>query len=325
MQVLKQHKRAVLVGLLLVAVLIVSLFVFENAPKPSSAPTPSPAPTASSTPTASQTPAGSGSSSPTVSPTAQPTAEPVSNLYPGEVTQFEGQKLTPIYDYLNDLSAHPDVSIGGVQNLNQTTYRLTVTGLVNHPVEYTYSEIISNFTSYQYVAPLICVEGWSATCLWQGALVSDLIKDAGVSPDANTLIFTASDGYTTSLPLAYAAENNLSLAYKINNVTLPAAAGWPLMLIPQDQYGYKWIRWVTEIDVSNDSSYRGYWESRGYPNNASVTNPDGASPAIGVLLNPASFLLYAGVIIIAIVAYRFLVKVKRKRSGKADWRGLERS
>ncbi len=250
------------------------------------------------------------------STTVQPTPGPGSHLFPGEVTQFEGQNLTPINAYLDELSSHPDVSIGGVQVLNQSTYRLTVTGLVNQPVEYTYSDVVNNFTSYQYVAPLICVEGWSATCLWQGALVSDLIKEAGVSPNANTLIFTASDGYTTSLPLTYAEQNNLTLAYKMNNVTLTAAAGWPLMLIPQDQYGYKWIRWVTEIDVSNDSNYRGYWESRGYPNNASVTNPDGASPILLGLLSPAAFILYVGVIIVIIAVYGLVVRTKRKRSEK---------
>jgi DMSO/TMAO reductase YedYZ molybdopterin-dependent catalytic subunit len=57
----------------------------------------------------------------------------------------------------------------------------------------------------------------------------------------------------------------------MNNVTLTPEAGWPFMLIAQNQYGYKWIRWVTGIEVSNDTSYLGYWESRGYPNNATVS------------------------------------------------------
>ncbi|MGA2680664.1 MAG: molybdopterin-dependent oxidoreductase [Candidatus Bathyarchaeia archaeon] len=301
-------------SLLLVAVLIVSLFIVQNALKPSSTPKPSPAPpTISPTPTSitSPTPTALLTAAPSSLPTIPSTATPP-YLFPGEVTQYGGQNLTPVYFYLTDLSQHPDVSIEGVQVLDPTTYRLTINGLVNQSMEYTYDNIISNFTSHQNVATLLCVEGWSVTCLWQGALVSDLIKDAGVSPNANTLIFKASDGYTTAIPLDYAVQNNLILAYKMNNVTLTAAAGWPLMLIPSNQYGYKWIRWITEIDVSNDSSYLGYWESRGYPNNATISNPGSLAP--GPALSAAETAApYVAVIAMVAVAYWILVRVKRKR------------
>jgi DMSO/TMAO reductase YedYZ molybdopterin-dependent catalytic subunit len=28
--------------------------------------------------------------------------------------------------------------------------------------------------------------------------------------------------------------------------------------------GYKWVKWITEIELSDDEDYQGYWESRGY-------------------------------------------------------------
>ena len=224
--------------------------------------------------------------------------------------------MTPIVVFLYDLAQHPDVSIEGTQKLSESTYRLTVTGLVNHPVEYTYNDVVNNFTSYQNVATLFCVEGWDVTCLWQGVLLSDLINEAGVSPNATTLIFTASDGYTTSFPLDFALQTNMSLAYKMNNVTLPAAAGWPLMLISQNQYAYKWIRWVTQIDVSNDSSYLGYWESRGYPNNATIGNPS-VSPANAFAT--VETLGFIGVfVVVAVASYLILVKVRRRYSSQEE-------
>ena len=233
MQILREYRNAVLIVLLLVVILIVALIIVQNVSKPS--PTPS--------------------------------------LYPGEVTQYQGQKLMSISGFLGDINLHPDVAIDGTQHINQTTYRLTVTGLVNKTLEFTYDDLVNNFTSYQQVGKLLCVEGWSVTMLWQGVAINDLLQEAGASPNSTTLIFTGSDGYTTALPLGYVVQNNLILAYKVNNVTLPAAAGFPLMLIAQNQYGYKWIKWVTEINVSNDSSYLGYWESQGYPNNATVQTP----------------------------------------------------
>jgi DMSO/TMAO reductase YedYZ molybdopterin-dependent catalytic subunit len=193
--------------------------------------------------------------------------------YPGEVTQYQNYTLTPISTFIYDIAQHPDVAIDGTQNIDQATYHLTITGLVNESLDYTYDDVINDFNSTQQVATLLCVEGWSVTMLWEGVKIDDLLQEAGVSPNATVAIFHASDGYTTALPLDYISQNNLILAYKINNVTLPSATGFPFCLVAQNQYGYKWIKWITEIEVSNDTGYLGFWESRGYPNNATVTNP----------------------------------------------------
>ncbi len=282
MQVFKQHKKIVLIAILLVVILIVSLFIIQNTSKPSPVATPSPTPTILSTPTThpTKTPSISPTSttpSQTPSPTSGETkqqmesGQPTYTLYPGEVTHYQNQTLTPISAYIQDLVQHPDVSIEGAQNIDQSTYRLTVDGLVNKTMEYTYEDVINNFQLNQTVATLLCVEGWSVTMLWQGVLVNSLLQDAGVSPNATTIIFSASDGYTTELPLTYIVQNNIILAYKMNNVTLTPQLGFPFMLAAQNQYGYKWIMWVTGIEVSNDTSYLGYWESRGYPDNATVS------------------------------------------------------
>ena len=276
MQVLGRQKKLFLITVLLLVILIVALFIVQEVSKPSPTPTPS--------------------------------------LYPGEVTQYQGQNLTSINDFLEDIDQHPDVAIDGTQYINQTTYRLTVTGLVNNTLQYTYDDVVNNFQSYQQVGKLLCVEGWSVTMLWQGVLINDLLKEAGASPNATTLIFYASDGYTTALPLDYVVQNNLILAYKVNNVTLPAAAGFPLMLIAQNQYGYKWIKWVTKIDVSNDSSYLGYWESRGYPNNATVPgDPNNSTQqSDNVPVAEAIVVSVAGTVIAAVI-YTTLVKPNTKQ------------
>ncbi len=188
MKVFGQHKETVLVAVLLVVILIVALFIFQNASKPSATPTSSPFPTATSSPFPTEI---------SPKPSQTPTPTPSSSLYPGEVTQYQNQSLTPIRAFINELVQHPDVSIKGIQYINQTTYRLTVSGLVNKTMMYTYGNVVNNFQLNQKVATLLCVEGWSVTMLWQGVLVNDLLQDAGVSPNATTIIFSASDGYTT--------------------------------------------------------------------------------------------------------------------------------
>ncbi len=93
------------------------------------------------------------------------------------------------------------------------------------------------------------------------------------SPEANTVIFYAYDGYSTSLPLDYIEKNDILLAYEMNNVTLPEDRGYPFQLVAEDKWGYKWIKWVTKIELSNDPSYRGYWEQRGYSIGGDTSRP----------------------------------------------------
>jgi DMSO/TMAO reductase YedYZ molybdopterin-dependent catalytic subunit len=54
------------------------------------------------------------------------------------------------------------------------------------------------------------------------------------------------------------------MAYKMNGVDLPAERGFPFQLVAEDKWGYKWAKWITEIELSDDEGFRGYWESRGY-------------------------------------------------------------
>ena len=60
------------------------------------------------------------------------------------------------------------------------------------------------------------------------------------------------------------------IADKINDVQLPPRQGFPFQLIAEQKYGYKWIRWINRIELSSDSEYLGYWESRGYSNSANL-------------------------------------------------------
>jgi DMSO/TMAO reductase YedYZ molybdopterin-dependent catalytic subunit len=180
-----------------------------------------------------------------------------------EINEYEGKDLSSIDDFFEN-------SIAGPQYVDEESYRLTIGGLVDDRQEYAYSNIITNHQSYEKVVTLNCVEGWNVTLLWEGVLVKDLLDEAGILPIANTVIFYALDGYSTSLPLDFIIDNNIMIAYKMNNVTLPPERGFPFQLVAESKWGYKWIKWVTAIEVSNNFQYRGYWESRGYSNNADL-------------------------------------------------------
>ena len=180
-----------------------------------------------------------------------------------EVRSYQGKDLSSINDFREN-------SIKGPQYVNISDYRLTVTGLTNGTKVYTYDEVLDRFPNYTKVVTLFCVEGWDVTILWEGVKISDLIRDAGIDPRANTVIFTAHDGYTTSFPLAYLMNNDILMAYRMNNVTLPAERGYPFQLVAEDKWGYKWIKWIEKIELSSDPNYQGYWEQRGYSNTGNL-------------------------------------------------------
>ena len=180
-----------------------------------------------------------------------------------EIKEYQGQKLGSIDDFREN-------SIKGPQYIDLSTYRLVATGLVENETAYTYNDVIDKHAHYEKVVTIHCVEGWDVTILWEGVLVKDLLEEAGYNSSSNVVIFYAQDGYSTSLPLSYIISNNILIAYKMNDVVLLPQRGFPFQLVAESKYGYKWIKWITRIEVSNDVNYRGYWESRGFSNDADL-------------------------------------------------------
>jgi len=203
------------------------------------------------------TSAGAGCAAPT------PTPGPDGELPPVEIREYEGENLSSINDFREN-------SIKGPQDVDVDTYTLSIHGLVENDLSYTYDAVIDTFASHRKVVSLYCVEGWDVTLLWEGVLLEDMFNEAGVLPGASTVIFRSVDGYSTSLPLDYIVDNDLLLAYKMNELTLPPERGFPFELVAESKWGYKWIKWVNDIELSDNASFKGYWEGFGYSNDGDV-------------------------------------------------------
>ena len=181
-----------------------------------------------------------------------------------EVTEYEGKDLSSLTDFREN-------SIKGPQYINTGVYTLTIDGLVEQPNSLTYDEVLDN-QKYTKVVTLHCVEGWSVDILWEGILLADLFEAVDIQESADTVIFHSEDGYSTALPLQTIMDRQLMIAYKMNGVVLPPERGFPFQLVAEDKLGYKWIKWITRIELSDDANYKGYWEQRGFDNEADV-NP----------------------------------------------------
>ena len=182
-----------------------------------------------------------------------------------EIGEYQGERLGSVMDFREN-------SIKGVQQIDIDTYSLQIIGLVEQPSALAYNELL-DLAHIEKLVTIHCVEGWSVTALWEGIPLAVLLDRVAPLAEANTVIFHAADGYTTSLPLDVIRERNLIIADRINGIRLPAANGFPFQLVAEEKWGYKWIRWLTRIELSNDPAHRGYWESRGYSNQGDADGP----------------------------------------------------
>lgn len=192
-------------------------------------------------------------------------SEEIKELESIEIKEYEGEDLSSITDFREN-------SIKGPQYIDRNTYKLKIHGLTENELNLSYGEVLE-FDSYKKVVTLHCVEGWSTKILWEGILLKDLFEDAKVKQNANTVIFRAYDGYSTSLPLDFISDNDILLACKMNNVELPTERGFPFQVVAESKWGYKWVKWVTEIELSDDEDYKGYWENAGYNQDADIEGP----------------------------------------------------
>lgn len=173
-----------------------------------------------------------------------------------ELMEYDGVQLDPTI-------GPRDNSISGIQEVDIDSYTLKIDGLVENEMSYTYEQILE-MDPVEIVYTIYCVEGWDATFLWKGVLIEDILSESNVDTKAKTVIFHAVDGYTTSLPLDEIIDKKIMMAYYANGLPIPSSLGYPFILVAYDKWGYKWARWINRIELSSDTNYKGYWESRGY-------------------------------------------------------------
>lgn len=184
-----------------------------------------------------------------------------------EAVEFQGTKLTPIKDQRNN-------ALAGTKHIDKSSYQLKVDGLVSTPLSLSYADLEA-LPQVSKLNTLNCVEGWDFVAKWTGPRLSDIFLRAGIQPDAKIAIFYSADvpeGYS-SLDVSYIQSQNIIIALRINDLTIPDERGFPFQVVAESKFGYKWAKWISRIELSSNTSFRGYWEQVGYSNNADVGGP----------------------------------------------------
>ena len=177
-------------------------------------------------------------------------------------------EVTPAADFYRVAIDIIDPTVGA------SIWSLGVDGLVNSPKSYSIEDIQSFPETTQYTA-LECISNelngdLISNAMWGGVKISDILANAGgVQPGAGYVVFYSVDGYSVGIPLEKAMMPHSILAYSMNGETLPARHGYPLRGVIPGLYGMMSAKWVTRISVMG-SAYDGYWQTRGWTNDATV-------------------------------------------------------
>jgi DMSO/TMAO reductase YedYZ molybdopterin-dependent catalytic subunit len=144
---------------------------------------------------------------------------------------------------------------------------LRVTGLVDTPLTLTYGQLLAQRPRIDEYVTLRCVDSLPGShlmsnALWSGVSLAALLRRAGPRAGADIALIHAPDGYAETLPLTSALDPTALLAYGMNGETLLRRHGGPARLLAPGFFGFKNVKWVTEIELAANA--QGYWAERGW-------------------------------------------------------------
>ena len=129
-------------------------------------------------------------------------------------------------------------------------WRLTIDGLVARPSSFSLAELKSLPTRSQ-ITHQACEEGWSFIAEWTGVPLSYVLDLAGVPPQAKYVVFYPFDTNWDSIDMPDAWHPQTLLAYGMNGQEIPTEHGAPVRLRVARQLGYKSVKYLSRITVTD--------------------------------------------------------------------------
>jgi sulfite oxidase len=201
---------------------------------------------------------------------------------------------------------------GPIQQIDPDAWRLTVDGLVGHPLVLSLTDLRRRFEEHTLVATLQCAGNrraelaevrpipgqlvWGPTAIstarWTGARLADVLATAGLRPDARYVAFTATDvsqvadppqPFGASIPVSKAMAAEVLLAWAMNGVPLPAVHGAPVRVVVPGYIGARSVKWVERITVQEHESDN-FFQATDYRLLAADADPAKAGPGDGLPL-----------------------------------------
>jgi len=142
-----------------------------------------------------------------------------------------------------------------------TDWRLAVDGMVARPASFSLAELKS-YPSRSQITHLACEEGWSFIAEWTGVPLVHVLNAAGILPQARYVVyFSLQRGWWDSVDMADALHPQTLVTYGMNGGELPVGHGGPMRLRVPRQLGYKNVKYITRLTVTD--SLKGFGKGLG--------------------------------------------------------------
>ncbi|HWM22741.1 MAG TPA: molybdopterin-dependent oxidoreductase, partial [Ilumatobacteraceae bacterium] len=163
-----------------------------------------------------------------------------------------------------------------VPQVSKDSWSLKIGGMVDQEIELTFDDLLAREQVERYVT-LSCVSNpvggdLVGNGIWQGVMLADVLREAGIQAGAEQLVSRSIDGWTCGTPVAAVMDGrDAMLAIGQNGQPLRAEHGYPVRMVVPGLYGYvSATKWVTEIELTTWDAFDAYWVPRGWAKEAPV-------------------------------------------------------
>lgn len=193
---------------------------------------------------------------------------------PGETLTYASQRLLTRHSLAREFS-HNEISKAPFPNGSPpedeaferlraggfAEWRLSVDGMVTRPGSYSLAQL-KGFPAVSQITHLACEEGWSFIAEWTGVPLSRVLSAAGILPQAKYVVyFSVQPWWWDSVDMSDALHPQTLLTYGMNGAELPVGHGGPLRLRVPRQLGYKSVKYITRLTVTD--SLKGFGKGLG--------------------------------------------------------------
>jgi DMSO/TMAO reductase YedYZ molybdopterin-dependent catalytic subunit len=131
-------------------------------------------------------------------------------------------------------------------------WHLTVDGMAAHPAKFSLAEI-RGFPTRSQITMIGCEEGWTYIAEWRGVPLSYILDRVGALPQVRYVVYRSfQHGWWESIDMADALHPQTLVATGMNGVDLPVPFGGPLRLRVARQLGYKNIKYLNQLTLTDN-------------------------------------------------------------------------
>jgi DMSO/TMAO reductase YedYZ molybdopterin-dependent catalytic subunit len=183
---------------------------------------------------------------------------------PGETLTYAAQRVLTAHSLAREFPrsmiskapfanyvAPPDDQFKQHQASGFSDWRLSVNGMVERPVSLSLSDL-KTLPRRSHITEVACEEGWSYIAEWIGTPLAEVLHSVGALPQARYVVYFSSDrDWWDSVDIAESLHPQTLLTYAMNDGDLPVSFGGPLRMRVPRQLGYKSVKYITRLTVTD--------------------------------------------------------------------------